>query len=193
LPYPVTTNASIQPDSQLELTFRPPTPGLVDVILVGFGIPPQTPPDASAPQPPDYTIRLRLDVFKPGASTPVASTDATLRVNPGTSNRVVASLNTPAGPADLGADWLARVTNFGDGPVACRCSARYQVVPGNLGKIDHVVILMLENRSFDHMLSGIAKNVDRVLTTRPTVAAHVRCNRPKSETREAREPVARAD
>jgi phospholipase C len=26
------------------------------------------------------------------------------------------------------------------------------VVPGNLGKIDHLVILMLENRSFDHML-----------------------------------------
>jgi len=163
--YPITTNAQVPPDGQLQLTFRPAAAGLVNVTLVGLGIPPPpptiVPPHSPAPTPlavppppppPFYTIRLRLEIFKPGTTTPVARTDAQQVVHPGGSNRVVASLNTPASANDLGDDWLARVSNVGDGAVTCRCTARYQVVSGNLGKIDHLVVLMLENRSFDHML-----------------------------------------
>ena len=38
-------------------------------------------------------------------------------------------------------------------------TVRYQVVEGNLGKVDHILVLMMENRSFDHML-GYRKLTD---------------------------------
>src|SRR5262245_41672097 len=139
--YPITTNAQVPPDGQLQLTFRPAAAGLVNVTLVGLGIPPPpptiVPPHSPAPTPlavppppppPSYPTRLRLEIFKPGTTTPVARTDAQQVVHPGGSNRVVASLNTPASANDLGGDWLARVSNVGDGAVTCRCTARYQVV-----------------------------------------------------------------
>ena len=41
-------------------------------------------------------------------------------------------------------------------PEDFRGAVRYQTVDGNLGKVDHVVVLMLENRSFDHMLGYLS-------------------------------------
>ncbi|TML18115.1 MAG: hypothetical protein E6G32_15050 [Actinobacteria bacterium] len=29
-------------------------------------------------------------------------------------------------------------------------------MPGNLGKVDHILVLMMENRSFDHMLGYLS-------------------------------------
>jgi phospholipase C len=41
-------------------------------------------------------------------------------------------------------------------PVAPPPVARSPVQPGNLAKIDHIVVLMMENRSFDHMLGYLS-------------------------------------
>src|SRR5690349_16827976 len=98
MPYPVTNNASVQPAGTLQLSFRPTTAGLVNVTLVGFGVPPQAAPTVPVTT---YTIKLHFELFKPGASTPVAVTDVVQRVVPPLSNRVVAFLNAPASAGDL--------------------------------------------------------------------------------------------
>ena len=54
------------------------------------------------------------------------------------------------------ASWTAKVTNTGAVPVTCDLTVRYQTMEGNLGKIDHIVVMMMENRSFDHMLGYLS-------------------------------------
>src|SRR5438128_1556188 len=67
-------------------------------------------------------------------------------------NQVVLNATAGANSADLAADWIAKITNTGDCPAGYELTVRYQTLEGNLGKIDHIVVLMMENRSFDHML-----------------------------------------
>lgn len=52
--------------------------------------------------------------------------------------------------------WEARITNTGHVPVFCDTTVRYQTMAGELGKIDHIVVMMMENRSFDHMLGYLS-------------------------------------
>jgi phospholipase C len=58
-------------------------------------------------------------------------------------------------------NWVAKITNTGEVSVTCDVTVRYQTVEGNLGKIDHVVVLMMENRSFDHMLGYLTLEKNR--------------------------------
>jgi phospholipase C len=121
-------------------------------------------PDASVPSP--FTVAVQLDVVKPGATTPAAEpVSAVANVyGPDVSNQVVLHLDVMATESDLGSDWRARVTNPPQGliphyplaPTQCDLTVRYQVQPGNLGKIDHIVVAMMENRSFDHMLGYLS-------------------------------------
>jgi len=163
--YPVKQSGNLESGDTLAVSFRPQTAGLVNVIVNAIVSPPPPPDGDGPPPPPSYTVKLQADIFKPGASTPAAS-EIGIRNIPGQSNEMVIAVNAPAAAAELGADWIARVTNQRvthrvNGQANCSVTVRYQVMPGNLGKIDHIVVLMMENRSFDHMLGYLRKEQQR--------------------------------
>jgi len=191
--YPVTASGTLGANQSLTATFRPGAAGLVLVIgnVLGFlpaangsgdggstgGHQPNGGSSAAGHQPNggsggagtshfrSFTVAVRLEIFKPGATQPVATSFAHVDViGPEASNRLILAAHAPAAAADLGADWTAKVTN---GPAdfhpshevaqaRASVTARYQVLPGNLGKVDHFVVVMMENRSFDHMLGYLS-------------------------------------
>jgi phospholipase C len=164
----------VDPNQSATIPFRPAAAGLVNVIVTAVGL--QLATDGGGTdggggksgQPPaqshfaSFTTALRLDILKPGAAMPAASTTGFLNITgPEQQNRLVVFVTAMAAAADLSADWTAKITNTAAGnaqakyqlaTARCNATVRYQVTPGNLGKIDHIVVLMLENRSFDHML-----------------------------------------
>ena len=175
MPYPVVLQATADAEGVLTLPFRPALAGFVNVIVTVFG---NTPPADTGPlgadenpiKPGDsgttttssstgFYVGLRLDVLKPGATSPAATKTMTKFVHP-TDNRglfdIVAVIDTPAADADLGGDWTVRVTNLSASSAQFHARVRYQTVAGNLGKVDHIVVLMMENRSFDHMLGYLS-------------------------------------
>lgn len=171
--YPIT--ASSPPDAPVpvgkstSVPFRPAAAGLVTCSAVAVGLEPPPPPGSGGSPAPDgggtdgrpgvpFTVGLRVDIFKPGSATAVATNTGQLRYQPGTTplNRLVVAANVMAGPEDLQADWLAVATNTGSSPANQSLLVRYQVMPGDLGKVDHIVVLMMENRSFDHMLGHLS-------------------------------------
>jgi phospholipase C len=147
---------------------------LVNVIVTAVGIPPTGgsggngdggeaghPPQAFRP----FTVAVRLDIFKPGASAPDATSLQHVDIALATSrNFLVFALAATATDADLNADWRVEATSAPSGFAArytsvtahLNVTVRYQAVSGNLGKIDHIVALMMENRSFDHMLGSLS-------------------------------------
>src|SRR5262249_54875173 len=140
----------------LTFTFRPAAAGLVTVIVNAMGV---LPPDAGHPDregvvtPIDVAIQVEL--FKPGATAPDFSKTASQVLfgpDPRAKNRVIVWGDSMAAASDLNADWVVRLTSTGDVPAACDVTVRYQVMGSNLGKIDHIVVLMMENRSFDPLL-----------------------------------------
>ena len=48
-----------------------------------------------------------------------------------------------------------------DWPTATHASSTYDFSPGNLANIDHIVVLMMENRSFDHVLGYLSLPVEQ--------------------------------
>ena len=172
--YPIEASQQLGPNQSLTVTFRPAAAGLVSAIVNALGI--QPPVDGNGNGGGDgggggtshfrsFTVAVRLEIFKPGASQPVAGAFEHVNVTgPEVSNRVIVAAHTPAVDADLGADWTAKVTNGpADFHAAYRVAesrtsvtVRYQVMPGNLGKVDHILVLMMENRSFDHMLGYLS-------------------------------------
>jgi phospholipase C len=149
--YPIKVSGSLPISQSLSTAFRPAKAGLVKVIAVIAW-------DASVPPPPPPTfLDVQLEIFKPGNALPVATTSDRKQVGISPDKnlgapRFVIWADALATAADLGADWSAKITNRGDVPASYAVTVRYQVVDGNLGKIDHIVVMMLENRSFDHML-----------------------------------------
>jgi phospholipase C len=65
-------------------------------------------------------------------------------------NKTIRDVDAP------GSAWSLAVINGGENPVKVDVTVSYPKVPGNLGKFDHIVILMMENRSFDHMLGYLS-------------------------------------
>jgi phospholipase C len=172
--YPVFLPATADRDGILTLPFRPALGGLVNVVATASGVPPATDGDSGGPDGQPLTpgggattpasakgfyVGLRLDVHKPGEADPVATQTVTKFV-PLSQQRgqfdVLAMINTVATDADLAADWTVNVTNLSAAAAHFKVWVRYQAVAGNLGKIDHLVVLMLENRSFDHMLGYLS-------------------------------------
>jgi len=162
MPYPIIMQGSaVAPGESFSVTFRPLAAGLINATVKAVGLQPSQnggggnggggghPPPR---RPVSFRVGLKLEIFKPGTANAVASSIGGPVTVPPASNRLVAWADTPAAATDLAADWIARVTNTGSSPANYIVTVRYQVVPGNLGKIDHVVVLMMENRSFDHML-----------------------------------------
>jgi len=173
--YPVKASPTLEPGQVFNQTFRPAVAGLVTAILVGTGKPPSqgsgggdggSGGNGGSGSNPSLTkalsFSLKLEIFNPSSSTAVAVQKGTAFLDIGPAILVC---NVDAAAADLNGDWTARITNTSPGepviPVACDLTVRYQVVPGNLGKIDHVVILIQENRSFDHMLGYLRLNGGR--------------------------------
>jgi phospholipase C len=146
--------------STLLVPFRPAKPGLINVIVTGVGIiPPPPPPHSGENDPPPVPVlSLRLELLKPGNPTPVLSKTVSerLKAPPIVRDRVVASGGAMAAASEVAADWTVRVTNIGNVPATCNVTVRYQTMDGNLGKIDHIVVLMMENRSFDQMLGYLS-------------------------------------
>jgi phospholipase C len=167
--YPITDNALAVPVSgQTTVTFRPAAIGLVTAVVVASGRLPDPPgggdaaggldgPTAST-HPLGFTVGVRVDIVKSTSPQPAGTNTGSLHYAPPTStpNRLIVDAQAMADPGDLNADWHVRVTNTGTSPANHRVTVRYQTLPGNLGKIDHIVVMMMENRSFDHMLGYLS-------------------------------------
>jgi phospholipase C len=173
--YPVQASQKVPGNGTFTVPFRPAQAGLVTVIVIARGEPSVTGGgngngNGRAKQPAAqvfraFTVAVQLSVFKPGATTPAATDVKFVNVvEPEISSQLVLVVNVPADDADLAADWHAQVTNPPAGftaahelvPASCQATVRYQVQPGNLGKVDHIVVTMMENRSFDHMLGFLS-------------------------------------
>src|SRR5882724_11272648 len=165
MPYPVKINGDLSPNQTLTLPFRPEKAGLVKVIVVANWHPSVKPPPGEG-EPSVFFLAVQLDIVKLGSTTPVVSKTGRKQVGSDPHKdlgrpRIVLWADTPAAAADLGGDWVAKITNTGEVPASCNVTARYQVMDGNLGKIDHVIVMMLENRSFDHMLGYLRLEKNR--------------------------------
>ena len=154
--YPVTASNTIGPSESFAVPFRPVVAGLVKAVVNATGVLP-APTGIPGEVNPSPIIGIQVDLLKPGSATPVVSNKDTLILTSGLiPDKLVVWDDTPAEAADLSADWTVRITNLGNVPAGCNVTVRYQVVPGNLGKVDHIVVLMMENRSFDHMLGYLS-------------------------------------
>jgi phospholipase C len=162
--YPVKFNGALSLNQTLTVPFRPVKAGLVKVIAVVTWHPSAPPPGPGDPTV--FLLAVRLDILKPGSTVPVASTIGKKQVGSDPHKdlgrpRIVLWADTPAAATDLSGDWAANITNTGEVPASCSVTVRYQVVDGNLGKIDHIAVMMLENRSFDHMLGYLRLEKNR--------------------------------
>jgi phospholipase C len=151
----------------------------VNVILVAVGEPliPKGGPSGAGPGATNgggtggqthfipFSVAVRAEIFKPGTTTPAATASQTLEIYEyEVRNRIVLAAQAEAVDAELGADWSVMVTNAPPDlhtahpgvPAQCDLTVRYQLQPGNLGKVDHIVVLMMENRSFDHILGYLS-------------------------------------
>jgi phospholipase C len=134
----------LAPGGTLSATFRPPLSGLVTAVAVST--PPSDAPAATAPA-------LTLELLPPGHASPVTATSTAPPLATGAS---VAHIDVDAAAADLAADWVAQVRSDSGTPVEVQLTVRFRTSPSPLGMIDHIVVLMQENRSFDHMLGYLS-------------------------------------
>ena len=150
--YPVTASQTINVNQSMSVSFQPLAAGLITVIVTGSELvgPPPRPIDGEPPNP--TILSVRLDVYAPGATTPALSQTGARGVTPANPDYIVLSGDVPAAANQLGGDWTATVTNLSTHSGTFNVTVRYPVVAGNLGKVDHIIVVMMENRSFDHML-----------------------------------------
>lgn len=128
--------------------FGPVRRGLINVVLVAHHGPPALGKETVPP-----VINVVVELFPPGAQTAAARLGAPVTISPGQVNEAIFFANTPATQAQASGAWTAVVSNHNSDITAkFALTIRFQTVDGNLGKIDHVVVVMMENRSFDHML-----------------------------------------
>jgi phospholipase C len=137
------------------ITFRPLVAGVINVVVVAEAVlPGPLPPEADLP-PRLWPLTVRLDVFAPGATTPTFSQSKTVQVGdqtPDSANRAIVFGDIMASANQIAGDWTVKVSNDGELAETFDVTVRYAVTGGNLGKIDHIFVVMMENRSFDHML-----------------------------------------
>jgi hypothetical protein len=169
--YPVrASQATVNPNEAMTIAFRPTLAGVVTATVTVHGRQPATDGGGQTSDQPftipfhSFTVGAVLEVTKPGTATPIARAAARKVVtSPQVSTRLVVTATATATSADLGGDWSVRITNTADGsggpqlcPARYDVTVRYQEQPGNLGKVDHIVVLMMENRSFDHLLGYLS-------------------------------------
>jgi hypothetical protein len=129
------------------LPFQPPVAGLINLVVNGI-------PTGGPPPPPEHgeprIMSLKVEVFAPGNATPVFSQTGFSVTAPDSARLIWVDL--PASADQLSGGWNVTVSNTGSVASVTTVVVRYQVQAGNLGKVDHILVLMQENRSFDHML-----------------------------------------
>jgi phospholipase C len=156
--YPLKTFVTVQPGKTVTVPFRPAAAGLVKVIVSATGVlPPPVKNTGGEADPTPLRLGIILELFAPGNPKAVFSTPASQDLNvKGAKDNVLVWNDAPASASELSADWTVNIKNTGTVPAGCNVTVRYQVVAGNLGKVDHIVVMMLENRSFDHMLGYLS-------------------------------------
>ena len=169
--YPVrASQPMVAPLETMTVPFRPTLAGIVTATVIVHGRQPQVDDGGHHGGPPQvipfqhFTIGAAIEVLTPGSTTPVArSAEKIVITSPEMSTRLVVTATAAASAADLAADWTVRITNTADGavgpplgPARFDVTVRYQEQAGNLGKVDHIVVLMMENRSFDHLLGYLS-------------------------------------
>jgi phospholipase C len=152
--YPITSTQNVSAGQAMTMAFRPAVAGLVNVVVNASAIIPKqvSKPKGGGDPPPIPTVSLKLELFAPGAATPVFSKSDSLEVKGAAQDRLIVWGDVPAAANQLTADWTVKVTNLGELLETFGVTVRFQVLEGNLGKVDHILVLMMENRSFDHML-----------------------------------------
>lgn len=163
--YPITLSQQrVKAGETMSLPFRPTVAGLVNVVLNAQVVIPQPAPTSHSGEndPPSIPVlALQLDVFAPGDTTPVFTKSYGVKVEGTVPDNVLLFGDIPASANQLTADWTVKVTNTSTSKndEIFDVTVRYQATDGNLGKVDHIVVVMMENRSFDHML-GYLKAVN---------------------------------
>jgi phospholipase C len=177
MPYPITSSQSVAVNQSMTIDFRPAAAGLINVVVVATpvsalpiaraisgspavlaGTSPSAPPP---PPPPPPETAFTLELFAPGGQETVFTKIEMKAVG----TQVVGWGDAVAAASQLAGDWTVKVSNHGNWTTNFRVTIRYQVVMSDLGKVDHIVVVMMENRSFDHMLgylklSGRSSDVD---------------------------------
>ncbi|MBV8891336.1 MAG: hypothetical protein JO266_05065, partial [Acidobacteria bacterium] len=154
--YPIQATASLSAgESASVVTFRPAAAGLVTVTAICEGdlsALSQQPKGGTEPlQPngkpePPANLEVRIQAVPPGSQTPAINVKKR-QLDPEKDPTVIVWGSGPALDTQLSGDWTVTITNTGNVPVKGTVTVRYQTVPGNLGKIDHIIVLMMENRS----------------------------------------------
>src|SRR5215831_8129028 len=142
--HPVDISQLVAPGGTVSATFRPPLPGLVTAVAVSA--PPSGAPAATAPV-------FTLELLRPGQAHSLTATSTAPPLAAGAS---VAHIEVDAAAADLTADWVAQVRSQSGAPSDVHLTVRFPTSSSPLGGVDHVVVLMQENRSFDHMLGYLS-------------------------------------
>jgi phospholipase C len=151
-PFAIRNRLRLQPGQTHTIAVPLAIPGLVTVISRLKRRPPRAEidPETRQPIPPPQEIPQQVRLLRRGrggVSAVVAETD-------GDAITVVDRVATASEIAD--AEWTATVRNTGEFEVTADITVSHPTVKGNLGKVDHLVVLMMENRSFDHMLGHLA-------------------------------------
>ncbi len=165
MPYPITSSQTVDLQKVMTLTFRPLAAGLINVVVKASAVIPQQQPQSSGEHdpPPVPRLALRFDLLAPGATTPAYTETKSVDVKGTVPDRLLLFCDVPAAakPAHCRLDGQRHQSRqparrqFGDSKnlqETFDVTIRYPVMEGNLGKIDHIFVVMMENRSFDHML-----------------------------------------
>lgn len=150
--YPVTASQTVDVRQSMSVSFQPAAAGLINVIVQGQEQVGPAPPPKDGEPPPPTLLSLRLDVYPPGATSPALTQTGAQGVGGANPDFIIVTGAVAAAANQLGGNWTATVTNLSTNSATFNVTIRYQVVAGNLGKVDHIIVLMMENRSFDHML-----------------------------------------
>lgn len=163
MPYPIKSSQTVDSLQAATITFRPLAAGLINVVVVAQAIIPPPPPQHSGEidPPPLAALDFRLDVFAPGAATPAFTKSYAQLLEGQTPDRAILVGDVMASDDQISGEWTVKVTNTNSKlNESFDITVRYPVMGGNLGKIDHIFVVMMENRSFDHML-GYLKSAGR--------------------------------
>jgi phospholipase C len=168
--YPIRVTEQIATGQTLAVPFRPTEAGIVNATVnastvVGGG-PGQVRIEIGQAEGP---VRAAASTASAPANAVIADIPTGGNTGPGGSGNsppvepgvTTLWVDTEAGATDANTNWVLTITNVGDLDVECSAVIRYQVMPGDLGKIDHIVAVMMENRSFDHILGYLTKEGGR--------------------------------
>jgi phospholipase C len=152
--YPIRSKVELDPSQSHTMSLPLSLPGLVTVVsrLSLKGRPPvEIDPESGEPIPQPRIFPQTVRLIRRGRN------NVTEIVAEAKGRDEIIVLNQMVPDVDaLASAWSVAVINTGENPVVADVSVSYPTMMGNLGKFDHIVVLMMENRSFDHMLGYLS-------------------------------------